>query len=324
MSRSLLIASVALASYAALNFAISLVVATVWRRLAANHAGVSPAARARQLVWLRAWPFAGAAAITLTVIAPAFAIFEPERASEMAGPVVIILAAAALVQIGASLVMAVATLARTRAAARAWLRSAMPLDVDPPAGVPAYAIESPAPIVALVGVFTPQLVAARTVIESCTTEELTAIVAHERGHLHARDNLKRWLMACAPDALRWTPWHQEIVAAWHDAAEDAADDAATRGDERARLDLAALLVKIARLTPEPSWPAATVSPFVEKAGLDRRVRRLVASADRLPGSSRWLPLSATAVAVATLAVALNPATLQQIYYVVESVIAFGR
>ena len=324
MSRSLLIASVALASYAALNVAISLVVATVWRRLAANNAGVSPDARARQLVWLRAWPCAGAAVITLTLIAPAFAIFEPERASETAGPVVIILAVAALVQIGASMVMAVATLARTRAAARAWLRSAMPLDVDPPAGVPTYAIESPAPIVALVGVFTPKLVAARTVIESCTTEELTAIVAHERGHLHARDNLKRWLMACAPDALRWTPWHQEIVAAWHDAAEDAADDAATRGDERARLDLAALLVKIARLTPEPSWPAATVSPFVEKAGLDRRVRRLVASADRLPGSSRWLPLAATAVAVATLAVALNPATLHQIYFVVESVIAFGR
>ena len=237
MSRSLLIASVALASYAALNFAISLVVATVWRRLPAHHARVSPAARARQLVWLRACPSVGAALLALTVITPAFAIFEPERASEMAGPLVIVLALTALVQIGASTVMAAATLARTRAAAGAWLKSAVPLDVDPPAGVPAYTIESPAPIVALVGVFTPKLIAARTVIESCTTEELTAIVAHERGHLHARDNLKRWLMSCAPDALRWTPWHQEIAAQWHDAAEDAADDAATRGDQRARVDL---------------------------------------------------------------------------------------
>ncbi len=240
MSRPLLIASVALASYAALNLAISLVVAAVWRRLAADHAGVPPAARARQLVWLRACPGVGAAAITLTVITPAFAIFEPERASEMAGPVLIMLAVTALVQIGAAMVMAAATLAGTRAAARAWLRSALPLDVDPPAGVPAYAIESHAPIVALVGVFTPKLIAARTVIESCTTEELTAIVAHERGHLHARDNLKRWLMSCAPDALRWTPLHQEIAAEWHDAAEDAADDEATRGDQRARVDLAAL------------------------------------------------------------------------------------
>lgn len=324
MSRPVLIVSVALASYAALNFAISLVVATVWRHLPANHSRVSPAARARQLVWLRACPGVGAAVLTLAVMTPAFAIFEPDRASETAGPLVIVLAVAALVQIGASMVMAAATLARTRAAARTWFRSAMPLDVDPPAGVPAYAIESPAPIVALVGVFTPTLIAARTVIDSCTTEELTAIVAHERGHLHARDNLKRWLMACAPDALRWTPWHREIAAAWHDAAEDAADDAATLCDDRARVDLAALLLKIARLTPEPSWPAATVSPFVEKSGLDRRVRRLLTPGERLRAPSRWLPFATLAVAGATVAVALNPASLEQIYFLVESVIAFGR
>ena len=324
MSRPVLIASVALASYAALNFAISLVVATVWRHLPANHSRVSPAARARQLVWVRACPGVGAAVLTLTVMTPAFAIFEPDRASETAGPLVIVLAVAALVQIGASMVMAAATLARTRAAARTWFTSAIPLDVDPPAGVPAYAIESPAPIVALVGVFTPKLIAARTVIESCTNEELTAIVAHERGHLHARDNLKRWLMACAPDALRWTPWHHEIAAAWHDAAEDAADDAATLCDDRARVDLAALLVKIARLAPEPSWPAATVSPFVEKSGLDRRVRRLLTPGERLRAPSRWLPLATLAVAGAIVAVALNPASLEQIYFLVESVIAFGR
>lgn len=324
MNRPLLIAAVALASYAALNLAISFAVATLWRRRVAGPHGLSPAARARQLVWLRAWPSTGALLITATLVTPAFAIFEPARASEMAGPVVIMLALAALVQIGASIVMAAATLARTSAAARAWLRSAMPLDVNPPAGVPTYAIESLAPIVALVGVFTPKLIAARTVIESCTTEEVTAIVAHERGHLQARDNLKRWLMDCAPDALRWTPWHREIATAWHDAAEDAADDAATCGDHRARVDLAALLVKIARLSPEPSWPAAAVSPFVERSGLDRRVRRLLVSRDQLPTPSRWVSLGAMVVAVATLAAALNPATLEQIYYVVESVIAFGR
>ena len=324
MNRSLLVAAVALASYAALNLAISLVVAAVWRRLAADRASVSPAGRARQLVWLRACPGVGAALITLAVITPAFTIFEPERPSEMAGPVVLVLAAAALLQIGAAAVVASATLARTRAAARVWLRQAMPLDVDPPVGVPAYAIESPAPVVALVGVFTPKLIAARTVIASCTPEELTAIVAHERGHLHSRDNLKRWLMACAPDALRWTPWHREIAAAWHDAAEDAADDAATGGDERARLDLAALLVKIARLTPEPSWPAATVSPFVERRGLDRRVRRLLTSGERPSSPSGLLPIAATAVLGATLAAAVSPAAFERIYHLVEAVIAFGR
>ena len=221
--------------------------------------------------------------------------------------------------------MAFATLARTRAAARAWLQSARPLDVDPPAGVPAYTIESPAPIVALVGVFAPKLIAARTVIESCTIEELTAIVAHERGHLQARDNLKRWLMACAPDALRWTPIHQEIAAAWHDAAEDAADDVATRGDERARANLAALLVKIARLTPGAAWPAATVSPFVENDGLDRRVRRLL-DAGRTP-LGRRVTLVATRRSSCSAHASLHRVARRRstrIYLVVEAVIALGR
>ena len=324
MSRPLLIASVALASYAALNLAMAFVVAAVWRWSDTNRIGMSPAARARQLVWLRACPSVGAAFITITVITPAFAIFEPERASEMAGPVVIVLAALALLQIGVSVLVALATLARTRAVAGAWLQSARPLDVNPPAGIPAYTIESLTPVVALVGVFTPKLIAARTVIDSCTTEELAAIVAHERGHLQARDNLKRWLMACAPDALRWTPWHRDIAAAWHDAAEDAADDAATRGDERARVNLAALLVKIARLTPEPSWPAATVSPFVEKCGVDRRVRRLLTSGERNSTPSRWWPIAAIALLGATLAGVISPAAFEQIYLLVETVIAFGR
>ena len=117
MSRPLLIASVALASYAALNLAIAFVVAAVWRWSDTNRIGMSPAARARQLVWLRACPSVGAAFITITVITPAFAIFEPERASEMAGPVVIVLAALALLQIGVSVLVALATLARTRAVA---------------------------------------------------------------------------------------------------------------------------------------------------------------------------------------------------------------
>lgn len=324
MSRPSLIAAVALASYAAFNLAFSAVVVAVWRRRVAARAGVAPADRARQIIWLRAGPSAGAAFITLTLITPAFAIFEPAHASKLAGPIVITLAMAALLQIGASVVMAAVTLARTGAAARVWLRSAVPLAVDPPAGVPAYAIESFAPIVALVGVFAPKLIAARTVIESCTTEELAAIVAHERGHLHARDNLKRWLMVCAPDALRWTPWHHDIAEAWHDASEAAADDAATRGDARARVDLAALLIKIARLTPEPSWPAATVSPFVERSGLDRRVRRLLSSGERPSTSSRWLPITGAVVLGASLAAAISPVAFEQIYHLVEAVIRFGR
>ena len=326
MSRPLLVTCVLLASYAIFNVLLSIVVCAWWRGRLAAHGDALSSRRARTLIQLRSLPALGAIAITFAVVIPAFAIFEPEQGSETAGPVVLVLAAIAAAQLVAATVMAGSTIRRTRDAARAWLRNSEPLNVNPPAGVPAFVIDAAAPIVALVGVFKPRLVAARSVIDACTVTELNAIVAHERGHLHSRDNLKRWLMACAPDALRWTPIHHEITAAWHDAAEDVADDAATGGDEGSRLDLAQLIVKIARLAPAPAWREATVSPFVEPKGLNRRVRRLLESGrnpQQRPHSElrRAMLLMTAVAAVWTIA---QPASLERLYLAIEAVIRFGR
>lgn len=325
MSRALLLLSVALASYAVLSTIGSLVALAIWRtggfaRLA------SPALRARRLVMLRALPVAAAVTALATVVMPAFILFEPDHVFETVGPAFMALAAlgAALLLSGA--VNAALTALITWRVERAWLRSAQRLNFDPPAGVPAYAVDSFAPVVALVGVFAPKLIAARAVIEACDADELSNIVAHERGHLHARDNLKRWLMACAPDALRWTPVHHAIALAWDDAAEDAADDAATAGAEVARLDLAALLIKVARLAPGSSLTAATVSPFIERDRLDRRVRRLLSSTPS-PGPSRstvFQPLLSVSLGASVLGLLSNPSALQVVHEVVEAVVAFGR
>jgi hypothetical protein len=327
MSRPALVVTVALASYALFNVVLSTAVCAAWRLHVARRESMSASRRARTLLRLRTIPIAGAIAITFAAALPAFVIFEPERASETPGLLVILLAAVALAQLAASGAIAIVTSLRTRAAARYWLDAGVPLDVDPPAGVPAYAVESAAPIVALVGAFKPKLVAARSVIDVCTASELTAIVAHERGHLHAHDNLKRWLMACAPDALRWTPVHHEIATAWHDAAEDAADDAATLGDAVLRTNLAALIVKIARLAPAPAWREATVSPFIEPGGLNRRVRRLLTAGtteEGKPGRDvRRALILVTAVVVAA-AIITQPATLERLYVAIEAVIDVGR
>ena len=326
MTRSMLVLSVAFASYAVLSTVGSLVAVALWRR--GGFASITPAAlRARRLVMLRALPVVAAMTVTATVVMPAFMLFEPDHAVEAVGAALMALAA-----LGAALLLSGAVNAALSALAtwrveRAWLRSAQRLDFEPPAGVPAYAVDSFAPVVALVGVFAPKLIAAREVIDACNSHELSNIVAHERGHLHARDNLKRWLMACAPDALRWTPAHDAMVLAWDDAAEDAADDAATAGKDVARLDLAALLVKVARLSPASGClTAATVSPFIERARLDRRVRRLLSSQPS-PGPSRaalLLPLLSLSLGASMLALLSNPSALQTIYEVVEAVVAFGR
>ena len=324
VTRAALLVTVAFAAYAAISSLMALIVGVMWR---ANYAGsqADPARRATRLVALRITPAALGFVLSAGVVLPVFLAFEPVRHYEPVGPLLLLLAAIGVVTVFAAASTAVRAAFLTRRVKQQWLRSATALDIDPPAGVPAYVIDAPSPMVALVGVFSPRLVAARAVIEVCSSEELAAIVAHERGHLHARDNLKRWLLTCAPDVLRWTPLHASIIAAWRDAAEDAADDAATRGEEEARVDLAALLVKIARLAPSLANPAA-VSPFADEEGLDRRVHRLLTPTEQQLTASWQLLIPAvagTTAAAVALAIA-SPATLKQVYELVELAVAFGR
>jgi hypothetical protein len=253
-----------------------------------------------------------------------FVAFEPARASEPVGPLLVACAASGLLMIAAAMWVAMHTGVRTYQVRRAWLRSATPLDVDPPAGVPAYTIDTIAPVVALIGVFSPRLVAARGVIDACSHDELATIVAHERGHLVAHDNLKRWLLTCAPDILRFTAIHGEINDAWRNAAEDAADDLATAGREQARVNLAALLVKVARLAAGAPVPA-TASPFADADGLERRVRRLLAAAahSSTPSTARK-PFMAAIVGIAAVTVLAIAGNLERLYDVIEFTVGFGR
>ena len=324
MSRPLLILSVALASYAVLSSIASLIVAGVWRIGIAGH-GEPAAVRARKLVVLRAVPAVSAAIVTLGLVTPGFVALEPVRAFEAVGPLLVALAAAGVVILVLSIGMAARTAVVTRRLERAWFGSAVALDDQPLPGVPAYGVDSGAPIVALVGVFAPRLIAARAVLEACSNNELAVIAAHERSHLRSRDNLKRWCMACTPDALRWTPLHRTIVTAWNDAAEDAADDAATGNSSFERTGLAELLVKVARLSEPASWNAASVSPFATPDGLNRRVRRLLTEAAPATstGGRAW-PLCLAGLAAIVTAGLSSPTTLVHIHALVESVIAFGR
>jgi Zn-dependent protease with chaperone function len=320
----MLVLSVALAAYAVLSTLASIAVAAAWR--ITDMRGLPAHVRARKIILLRVCPSAAAAIVTLGLVIPGFVVFEPVRPSELAGPALLALSGAGALLLLAAAALAIRTTSITMRLERAWLRSATAFDFDPPAGIPAYAIDSPAPIVALVGVFSPKLLAARAVIDACSQQELANIVAHEHGHFRSMDNLKRWFMTCAPDTLRWSPIHREMAAAWSDAAEDAADDAATAGEAVARVELAALLLKVARLASGSTWSTVAVSPFVDADGLGRRVRRLLERDQPLP-SSRWvnlLPLAATGLVAAVLAGLNSPATLARVHEVVESVITFAR
>jgi beta-lactamase regulating signal transducer with metallopeptidase domain len=326
VTRAALILTVAFAAYAAISSVLALLVGVAWRAGYLARTQADPAGKANRLVALRITPAVLGFLLSAGVVLPVYLAFEPVRDYEPVGPIPIVLAAIGVMVVFAASCVAARTAFLTRRIKQQWLRSATALEMGPAAGVPAYVVDAPSPMVALVGVFSPRLIAARSVIDACSAEELAAIVAHERGHLHARDNFKRWLLTCAPDVMRWTRVHASIVAAWRDAAEFAADDAATRGKEEARVDLAALLLKIARLAPPRFATPAGVSTFADKEGLDRRVRRLLTpSQEKLRAS--WQLLAPATLGLTLLAVIVavtSPADFKEIYEIVELSIAFGR
>jgi hypothetical protein len=318
-----MIALVCLTAYCLLDLAVSTLVAIGWRTRAVAPANLPPTVRARRILLLRITPVAAAAAITLLIVAPAFALFEPAQNNEQFGPAIAALALIGLLHLLSGLARGGFSLWMTRRLERTWLASSSALDLS--SGMRVFVVDDAPPNVALVGVFAPQLIAARSVIDRCTPAEIMSIVAHERGHFAARDNFKRWLMASLPGALRHTQIHREMVDAWHEAAEDGADDAATQGDAEARADLAALLLKVIRVTPQSIRKIAVVSPFVERDGLERRVRRLLQPELEPPAKFALVPMIALAATVALgIATLLTPAMLNAVFEVFETLVAFGR
>jgi Zn-dependent protease with chaperone function len=253
-------------------------VAVWWSRKPIGGAAV---ARASRVLCIRLLPPAlafSAAALAAT----AFAWFEPREAVESFGWVLSLLAAGGAALLVSTVVRAIAVAVSTRRLWRQWMATAEPIAV---AGidVPAYAVNTSFPVVAVVGFWRPRLVIARTVLGACTADELRAILRHERHHLERRDNLQRALLALSPDVLGLLPASRRLLRSWHEAAEDAADDFARRDADTTGVALAAALVKVARLAPSGTFAATLpASALYRGENLERRVRRLLQPATDAP------------------------------------------
>jgi beta-lactamase regulating signal transducer with metallopeptidase domain len=145
-----------------------------------------------------------------------------------------------------------------------------------------------------------------------TAAELETAVAHELAHRRAHDNLKRFLMLCAPDLFSATPAAERLESAWRAEAECLADGVAAGPDQERAATLASALVKVARLEHDrqtlcsPAW-----STFYEPGILESRVRRLVASErpDHIRRRRSWPMLVGVAAAAAGTWLSGVPAAL---------------
>lgn len=322
MSRELLLVTILLASYALVSSMAGLLVMLVSKRVLIAPSTVS----ARDWFYLRLSPAIAGVAVSFGLVLPGFLFYEPLHDGENAGPLVLLLASLTLA------LMALSVLTLGRAVWTAWLFERLHLSTAPVAAIagarlPVHVVERAGLLVGLVGVLRPRLVLSTHVRAACTEEELATITAHEAAHLGARDNLKRLLLDACPDVLRWTSAHQRLTFNWSAAAEAEADDAAAgSGNPGARIALAALLVKLARLAPAPMGLPPLSSPLIDRDDLAPRVRRLLDE----PAQRRWqsgrraLKVAATCALLGFVWAWSAPDVLQSVHQVSEFFVRMGR
>ena len=320
-----------LSALLAINAFASLPAAAAWRLIQRVTRNWSARLRAEILFTLRVAPPAVALVSVAAFLIPAFLAHEPYSTTEVVSKKLAVLSVVSASGVALALWRALRSWMATRRLLREWLANAREIQL---AGVriSTFALSHSFPIIAVVGTMRPRLFIAERVLKSLNEEELKAAIAHECGHLSARDNLKRSLVRGCRDVLIVVPFGRSLDRAWAEAAECAADEHAAQEGARTALNLASALVKIARMIPASGHAAIPVAAFLvgagETRGVKTRVRRLVeiSSNDyrRRFGNSavtKVLPaLSVGSLLVISVMVAANSFVLAGVHVLIEGVV----
>ena len=244
----------------------------------------------------------------------AFWRYEPAHGGERLGPLLVVLAAAGGVLALQSARRLLAAQCATRRVRRQWHEAGRHIEVGGWRGT-AYRVDADFPVVAVVGVWRPELFVASRVAAACSPHEIAVVAAHERAHVAALDNLTRAAFVVTPLPSRLAV---RLELAWAAAAEEAADLSARAGGSGVTLASALLKVANLALPPKPS-PLVLASALIGAGGIETRVRRLLAPPPAL-GRTAWWVSGALTVG---LVVAALPA-LRQVHQAAEFIVALGR
>lgn len=323
----------ALAALLAVNACASALAALVWGAMRSRASGMRADARARLLFTLRILPSALAAAFVFALVVPAYVLMEPTHTQEVVGLKLLLFAAASAAGVLLALWRVAGTWRATRRFEREWMSRAEPVSVEGTT-TPAYKIRHRFPVIAVVGVLRPRLFIASQIFDELTPEELSAALAHERGHVAARDNLKRALLRASEDALLVAPLGRGLARTWRKDSEMAADEFAASESPGAALNLASAIVKISRMIPagaRPTLPAGAHLLGEDEAGLSKRVRNLLKLASagvRGRARARRRPLLAwscrLSLAAAFLLAVTQTEVLALTHTAIEHVVAYLR
>ncbi len=216
-----------------------------WRFLQILVRSSAPATVANLFFTIRVLPLFFACLVTFGFALPALLKFEPRATSEMMSLRLVMLAALGVLALMAMGIRAVKIVRATMLVQEQWRRCSKKLHLD---GIdaPVYCLDGPRSVLAVLGVFQPEIFVARQVAQALSPDELSAAIAHERAHVSSFDNLKQlFLKVVRPP--RWLNILRMPETDWTNASEIAADEAALAAGVSA-LDLSGALVKVARLS----------------------------------------------------------------------------
>lgn len=275
--------------------ATSLAVLCTWNRVYQRLRDL-PVQRLGDLFFaLRMFPLVLAAIITAAFAIPSFLLLEPRSIVEPMGdiPLTLALFGSGLAIFG--LANALLALLKASRTVSAWSNSAQ--EIASPVPVPILRIRRSVPALTAVGILRPKILLSGSAEFLLNGNELRTALNHELAHIRRRDNFKKFL-------LRFVafPGMRGLEAAWLEASEMAADDAAVSSTADA-LDLAAALLKLSRLKadePSPDLTAALVHGHA--ATINARVERLISWSDGPKRSPDFSAKSVIAMVVPILGV----------------------
>ncbi len=289
--------------------------------------------RAEILFVMRIGPPVLAIIAIVVFMIPSYLAYEPHATNESVSWKLGLLAIISAIGVSLAIWRGLRSWLATRSLLKDWLTTSTRVELEA-ITVPTFILQHSFPIIAIVGALRPRLFIASHVFESLSQEELVAALAHEYGHLAARDNFKRSVMRVSRAALLIFSCGRSLDRAWSEASESAADEYAAQKSSLVALNLASALVRIARMIPKGQHQIlpASVSGFLANSddlpGVKGRVRRLVelANADpHLLASSaslvRFVPwLVLTLIVVVAVTIESRPHVLASVHHFVEQVV----
>lgn len=327
--------SIAFAALLTINALATLVAAAFGRLLRRPLRICTARTRAEILFALRIGPPAIAIVTLGAFLIPSYLIYEPYATKERITVKLAVLAIASGIGVILAVWRGVRSWIATRSLLREWSASATKVEVES-VSIPTFRLPHSFPIIAVVGSFRPKLFIAGHVLRTLTEEELAAAIAHEYGHLAAFDNFKRSLLRASRSALLIIPCGRSLDRAWSEASESAADEYAAQESPTVAVNLAAALVRIARLVPQPHHHTTlptSVSTFLrgdeEPQGVKDRVRRLLELAahdsrsrfSNAPVVRFGLWLSLALIVITSITIESRPQLLASVHTLIEHFVA---